>query len=125
MTRRAGLVATVMLLLSFLVGGMAGMVLEEALGLDWFDFLDEDTRAVDGRLLADLDLTDEQRGRVEEILDAQETRLEAYWEGRLPDMRAIVAESYEQIRAVLTAEQRQRFDARVRTMGLPQPREPD
>jgi Spy/CpxP family protein refolding chaperone len=114
-----------MLLLAFLVGGMAGMVVEEALGLDWFDFLDEDTRAADGRLLADLDLTDEQRDRVEEILDAQSARLEDYWEGRLPDMRAIVAESYEQIRGVLTPEQRQRFDARVRTTGLPQPREPD
>lgn len=125
MRRRPGVVAAVMLLLSFVVGGMAGMVLEEALGLDWFDFLDEDTREGDGRLLADLDLTEEQRDRVEEILGAQERRLEAYWESRLPDMRVVVAESYEEIRAVLTAEQRELFDARVRATGLPQPREPD
>lgn len=125
MKRRPGFVAAAMLALSFVVGGMAGMALEEALGLDWFDFLDEDARGADGRLLADLDLTDQQRDRVAEILDAQEERLEAYWESRLPDMRGVVAESYAQIRAVLTPEQRELFDARVRATGLPQPREPD
>jgi Spy/CpxP family protein refolding chaperone len=123
--RRPGVVAAVMLLLAFVVGGMAGMALEEALGLDWFDFLDEDARAADGRLLSDLELSETQRERVEEILDAQERRLEAYWESRLPDMRGVIAESYEQIRAVLNSEQRDRFDARVRELGLPQPREPD
>ena len=125
MRRRPGIVAAVMLLLSFVVGAMAGMVLEEALGLDWFDFLDEDARASDGRMLADLDLTERQREQVEEILDQQQRRLEAYWERRLPEIRQVVAESYQQIRAVLTDEQRELFDTRIRSSGLPPPREPD
>ena len=40
-------------------------------------------------------------------------------------MRLIVAASYEQIRDVLTDEQRERFDARVASRGIPLPRDPD
>jgi Spy/CpxP family protein refolding chaperone len=125
MRRRPALVAVVMLLLTFSVGGLAGMALEEALGLDWFDFLDEDNRPAEGRLLSDLDLSDEQRDQIEEIFDDQDDRLEDYWESRIPDMRGIVATSYEQIRTLLTPEQREIFDERIRAQGIPIPRGPD
>jgi hypothetical protein len=114
-----------MLLITFLVGGMTGMVIEEALGLDWFDFLDEDARAGNRSLLDGLALTREQQVRVDAILEQQEDHLEDYWEGRIPEMRRIVVDSYERIRHELTADQRRRFDERIRATGIPRPREPD
>lgn len=101
------------------------MALEEALGLDWFDFLDEDTQPDDGRLLAGLELSTSQRRQIEEILDAQEERLEEFWESRVPEMRPIVAPSYARIRGILTPEQRERFDERVRARGITVPGDPD
>ena len=125
MTRRPALVAAVMLALVFGVGGLTGMALEEGLGLDWFDFLDEDNEEVDDEILSGLELTEEQRARVDGILEAQEERLEDYWESRIPDMRGIVGISFQEIRAILTPEQREVFDRRVRERGLPVPRRPD
>ena len=48
---RTRLVAGGMIAIAFAVGGLAGMAVEESLGLDWFDFLDEDEvdRALPGR----------------------------------------------------------------------------
>lgn len=114
--RRPRAVAAVLLALTFATGGLAGMALEEALGLDWFDFLDEDARR-DDRLLAGIGLSGAQREEVERILDRQENRLEAYWSARLPEMQAIAAGSYDEIRAVLTPPQRAVFDRRVAAQG--------
>ena len=125
MIQRPALVATIMLVVVFAVGGLTGMALEEGLGLDWFDFLDEDNEEGGDQLLDGLQLTEAQEDRIEEILDAQEERLEEYWEARIPDMRAIVGSSYEEIRQVLTTEQREVFDRRIRDQGIPVPRRPD
>ena len=76
-------------------------------------------------MLADLGLSEGQQARVDEILDRRAARLEAYWERRLPEMRTLVAESYDEIRAVLDEAQRDRFDARIRQQGVPLPQEPD
>lgn len=119
--RRPRTVAALLLLLTFGIGGLTGMAVEEALGLDWFDFLDEDTRPEQSQLLAGLDLSSEQREQIEEILDAQEDRLEEFWESRLPEMRPIVVDSYDRIRGVLTPSQREAFDGRVRARGVTVP----
>lgn len=114
--RRPRVVAALLLALTFVSGGLAGMALEEAAGLDWFDFLDEDARR-DDRLLAGIDLTGAQREQVERILERQEDQLEEYWAARLPEMQAIAAGSYDGIRAVLTPGQRAVFDRRVDAQG--------
>jgi Spy/CpxP family protein refolding chaperone len=119
------MVAAAMLLLAFFVGSLAGMAVEEALGIDWFDFLDEDNRSAERALLTELDLSSEQRARIEEILERREARLEGYWEARIPEMRSLVAGSYEEVRAVLQPAQRERFDQRIRSQGIPLPEEPD
>lgn len=98
---------------SFAVGGLAGMAAEEALGLDWFDFLDEDAVPADERLFAGMSLTEGQRERIEDIRERREERLESYWEGRLPDIQRIADESYREMRQVLTPEQQPAFDRRV------------
>jgi Spy/CpxP family protein refolding chaperone len=120
--RRARIVAVLLLLLTFSVGAVGGMAVEEALGLDWFEFLDDDYRAND-RIVAGLDLTREQEERVEQILDRQEEQLEDYWKSRLPEIQSMLQASYAEIRVQLTPEQRVIFDRRVRKLKGRVPKE--
>ena len=113
MRHRARVVGALLLAATFLVGGMAGMAAEEALGLDWFDFLDEDAPPGDERLFSGMQLTAEQRRRLDEIRERREDRLEGYWESRLPEIQRIVGDSYGEMRAVLTPRQQPAFDRRV------------
>lgn len=116
MTRRPGTVAALLLALTFAVGALAGMALEEALGIDWFEFLDEDENDAGNGLLAGLNLTDAQRARAEQILEREEDRLEDYWEGRLPEIQELLRQTYAEIRAILDADQHLLFDQRVREL---------
>ena len=113
MRQGARAVGALLLAAAFLVGGLAGMAAEEALGLDWFDFLDEDAQPGEDRLFAGMGLTEAQERRIEEIRDRREDRLEAYWKGRLPDIQRIMGDSYDEMRQVLAPEQRAGFDRRV------------
>jgi Spy/CpxP family protein refolding chaperone len=106
-------IGALLLAATFLVGGLAGMAAEEALGLDWFDFLDEDAVPADERLFAGMDLTEAQRERIEDIRERREERLEAYWESRLPDIQRIMDDTYGEMRQVLTPQQQPAFDRRV------------
>lgn len=123
MRRGPKIVAASLLALSFLVGGLVGMALEEALGIDWFEFLDEDYDEEGDRLLAGLDLTRDQRARAEVILERQEDRLEGYWESRLPEIQRIMDEGYAEIRGILTPDQQGEFDQRVRALEGRMPEE--
>ena len=105
-----------MLLLTFVSGGLVGMALEEALGIDWFEFLDSDQDDKGRSLLAGLELSHEQRARAKEILDRQEERLEEYWKQRIPEIEGILGQSYAAIRAELDADQQAAFDKRVRKL---------
>jgi hypothetical protein len=116
MRQRARAVGILLLAATFTVGGLGGMALEEALGLDWFDFLDEDAQPAEEQLLAGLSLSAEQKGRIDGILDRREDRLEDYWEQRLPDIQSIMSDSYGEMRRVLTPEQQPAFDRRVRAL---------
>lgn len=116
MRGRTRAVAALLLAATFAVGGLAGMATEEALGLDWFDFLDEDAGPSEGQLFAGMALTRDQERRIDQILERREDRLEAYWEGRLPDIRRIMDESYGEMRAALTPGQQPAFDRRVRSL---------
>lgn len=121
---RAKWTATLMLSLTFAVGALSGMALEEAADIDWFDFLDDDESSVsDLRLMAGLDLTAEQRATVDRILERQEDELEDYWEERMPDVKGILGKSYSEIRVLLTPAQQTVFDQRVRELDGKVPEE--
>jgi hypothetical protein len=105
-----------LLLTTFSVGALTGMALEEALGIDWFEFLDDDTDEPEDSLLVGLELSREQRASAEEILERQEDRLEEYWEGRIPEIQGILQASYAEISGILTPEQRPAFERRVREL---------
>ena len=113
--KRAGGVAVLLLVITFGVGALSGMAIEEATGIDWFDFLDRDEQD-DVRVLTGLSLSADQHRDIERILDGQEDRLEDYWRTRMPEIRGILDSSYAEIRALLTSEQQARFDARIRDL---------
>ena len=117
MRSRTRLIAALLLTLAFAIGSLAGMAAEEAFGIDWFEFLDEDTDESEDRLLVGLDLDRAQRARAEEILERQEDRLEDYWERRLPEIQDLLRASYAELRAILRPEQQAVFDERVRELN--------
>ena len=117
MRKGSKLVAALLLGLTFTVGGLTGMALEEALGIDWFEFLDENAEQDDDRLLSGLELSPEQRERAEQILEREEDRLEDYWESRLPEIQGILGQTYAEIRAILTPEQQALLDRRIGELG--------
>ncbi len=124
--------AVLVLLAVFLVGGAAGWVAEEVADeIHWPgghdevktpDRADEDEPFDDDAeedLLETLSLSRSQLDSVDHLLDRREDRLEDYWEARLPDLQAIVDSSRNEIRAVLTPEQRGTYD---RWLGASQTR---
>ncbi|HEU0053700.1 MAG TPA: hypothetical protein VFQ39_11000 [Longimicrobium sp.] len=113
MRQPARLVGALLLAATFVVGGLVGMAAEEALGLDWFDFLDEDAGPSEERLFAGMALTAAQEREIDRIQERREETLEDYWEGRLPDLQRIMDGAYGEMRQVLTPEQRPAFDRRV------------
>jgi Spy/CpxP family protein refolding chaperone len=115
MRERSTLVALLLLLLTFSIGALTGMALEERLGIDWFEFLDEDSDD-SGGLLAGIDLSSDQRARIEAILERQEDSLEEYWETRLPEIQGFLQQTYSEISAILTDDQRAIFEDRVRDL---------
>jgi Spy/CpxP family protein refolding chaperone len=122
---RARAVGILLLAATFSVGALSGMAVEEAMGLDWFDFLDEDAAPSEDNLFAGMELTGAQRERIDDIRDRREDRLEAYWEGRVPEIRRIVDQSYGEMRAVLPPERHAEFDRRVRELRARTPAETD
>lgn len=116
--KRASTIAALMLSLTFVVGALAGMAVEEATGIDWFEFLDEASDDDDGpaELSAGLNLSSDQRTRVHAIVERQEDELEDYWKGRMPEIQGILAKTYAEIRSLLTPAQQQLFDRRVRDL---------
>ena len=125
MRNRARTVGILLLAATFSVGALGGMAVEEAMGLDWFDFLDEDAAPSEDRLFAGMPLTGAQQARIEEIRDRREDRLEAYWESRVPEIQRIVDQSYGEMRAVLPPERHDEFDRRVRELRARAPADRD
>lgn len=115
--------AVLVLLAVFLAGGAAGWMLEEVVEeIPWPDRHgegrtpdrpDEDEPFDDDAeedLLESLGLSRAQLDSVDHLLDRREDRLEAYWQSRLPDLQALVDSSRQEIRALLTPEQRAAYD---------------
>ena len=59
----------------------------------------------------DLDLTDEQKAKVQPIIDQTKPQIEAIHKEAMEKMRAIMESTGAQIRPLLTPEQQQKFDA--------------
>ena len=115
--------AVIVLLAVFLTGGVAGWLLEDVVDdVHWPgghsqgttpDRPDEDEPFDDDAeedFLESLGLGRAQLDSVDHLLDRREDRLEDYWKSRLPDLQSLVDSSRQEIRALLTPEQRAAYD---------------
>ena len=105
------IVAVIVVLLTFTAGVMVGvfashmMILHGGHGAPRFP-----TTAMVNRLDRRLDLTDEQRAQVEQIIRRHHTRIDGMWDGMRPRMRAEIDQANAEISRILTPEQRVKFE---------------
>jgi hypothetical protein len=115
--------AVILLLVVFLAGGAAGWLLEDVVDdIHWPgrqgeastpDRSDEDEPFDDDDeedFLESLGLSRAQLDSVDQLLEQREDRLEDYWRSRLPDLQVLVDSSRQEVRALLTPEQRAAYD---------------
>lgn len=115
--------AVLLLLAVFLAGGAAGWLLEDVVDdVHWpwsqskgttVERPDEDEPFDDDAeedFLETLGLSRVQLDSMDHLLDRREDRLEDYWKTRLPDLTALVDSSRQEIRSLLTTEQREAYD---------------
>jgi hypothetical protein len=115
--------AVILLLAVFLVGGAAGWLLEDVMDdIHWPggqtegstpDRHDDDEPFDDDaeeEFLESLGLSRGQLDSVDHLLDRREDRLEDYWKSRLPDLQSLVDSSRQEIRGLLTPDQREAYD---------------
>lgn len=115
----------VLALLTVFVAGLAGGGLLEDIvdDIDRPAFAAEDHDDGDDDLseetiLANLDLTPEQRANIERVFEAREARLESYWDTRLPDLEAVIDSTRGEIRSILTPEQLTIYDSQLTRLRL-------
>lgn len=120
--------AVLALLLVFAAGLGGGALLEDIVDeLDRPLFAADDSDDDDAgdlseeTVLAHLDLTAEQRERIERVFEAREDRLERYWDARLPELESVIDSSRDEIRAILTPAQRSTYDSQLARLRF-QPR---
>lgn len=116
-SRRSRLVGFALLMMTFLVGGLAGAAFTQVLNAR------EPTPApaatacsAHGRhretaLIEQLDLTPEQRARVDAILERRRAEAHAFWETEGKRLQTIVDSTRLEVSAVLTPAQQARYDA--------------
>lgn len=105
------IVAILVVLLTFTAGVMVGvfashmMILRGGHGAPLFP-----TKAMVNRLDRRLDLTDAQRVQVEQIIRRSHARIDGMWDDVRPRMRAEIDRANAEISAILTPEQRAKFE---------------
>lgn len=62
------------------------------------------------RLLDQVDLTEEQRARIDAIVERRREQTDRFWSEAGPELRSIMDATRAEIRAVLTPEQREAYD---------------
>lgn len=131
-TRRT---AILVLLAVLLVGITCGVVLEDFADDIVWPSLQADraaapkpraNRAMDGgaeeEYLESLGLSDAQNDAVERLLEVREDQLEAYWEGKLPEIEALIDSNRAAIRDLLTPDRRTAYDRWVARQREESPR---
>ena len=115
---RTRLLGMALLMATFVAGGLAGAAFDQVL-----EAREPDTAAAakaaecsrGGRhgaaaILDQLGLSAEQRAEIDRIMERRKAETEAFWDNEGARMREIVDSTREEIRAVLTPEQRAEYD---------------
>ena len=125
--RRARLTGLIVLLLTFMVGGLVGAATMQMLRADEMPAPRHGQPATPGSpdFLDRLGLTAEQRAQVDVILERRRAQMEEFWTTHRPALRSIADSARAELRGVLTpaqqaleeqfhAERRQHSDKRER-----------
>jgi Spy/CpxP family protein refolding chaperone len=104
--KRARVTGVAILALMFIIGALTGAATMRVVNADEVPMRVGPQRA-HPNLLERLDLTPEQRARIDGILERRRAEMEEFWEQHRPALRAITDSARSELRAVLTPEQRE------------------
>jgi Spy/CpxP family protein refolding chaperone len=102
--KRARVTGVLMLAVVFAAGALAGAATMRVVSADETHVMRSQKPAPD--LLDRLELTPEQRERVDVILERRRSEMEEFWDEHRPALRAIADSARAELRSVLTPEQR-------------------
>ncbi len=97
------------LAVTFVVGLLAGAAIMRAFDAG-DDRRDQDDDRRRGYVFEQLDLTDEQRARIDSVLEVRHAQVDAFWDSAGPRLREIVDSTRAGIKDVLTPEQRDEYE---------------
>jgi Spy/CpxP family protein refolding chaperone len=113
--RRTRLTGAVVLATVFVVGALSGAAIDRAVSgrqatsHDRAEQRDRQDRT-HHYVFEQLDLTQQQKTRIDSVLDVRRSQVTAFWDSAGPHWRAIVDSTKAGIRAVLTPEQRAEYE---------------
>ena len=110
---RVRLLGGLLLAVTFAAGMLGGAALNQTLTAGTPDRPADCTRPhaeSKGRILDQLDLTAEQRAKVDAILERRRSQTRRFWQHEGAGLRSMVDSTRAEIRNVLTPEQRERYD---------------
>ncbi|HEX6938895.1 MAG TPA: hypothetical protein VF158_05745 [Longimicrobiales bacterium] len=117
---RARLLGALLLAVVFVGGAFSGAVVDRMLASDPSPAAEPSGRdRGDGgddcgrrrrSTLDRIDLTPEQRARIDQVLERRRVQMDSFWVEARPQLRAIIDGAREEIRAVMTPEQRAEYD---------------
>lgn len=104
--KRARLTGMIVLALAFLVGSLTGAAAIRVADAETAPkLMRSKAKQPSPNLLERLELTSDQRVRVDAILERRRQEMEQFWEEHRPTLRAIADSARTELRAVLTPEQ--------------------
>jgi Spy/CpxP family protein refolding chaperone len=107
---KTAVIAAIVVVLAFVAGFAAGVVTDHLVMLRRGPGMPPMVaHAMAGRLDRHLDLTDEQRRKIEEILERRHGAMDRLWAEMHPRMRVEIDATNAEIERVLTPEQREKF----------------
>jgi Spy/CpxP family protein refolding chaperone len=104
--KRARLTGMILLAIVFLVGSLTGAAAMRVADTDNGPKLMRSKAKQPADLLERLELTADQRARVDVILERRREEMEQFWNVHRPTLQAIADSARSELRAVLTPEQR-------------------
>lgn len=113
------LAAVVLVLVTFASGFVAGIAADRLVLRKRDRIPPMATTMMARRLDRHLDLTDEQRAKVERILARRHDRMNALWTSIRPQLRREIDSTNDEIAGILTPEQRERFEKMKMHLGPP------
>jgi Spy/CpxP family protein refolding chaperone len=97
----------------FLVGGLAGAALDRVVATDTVKREAPESEGRRTHVIDQVEMTEDQRARIDAILDRRSERMKAAWAEISPRLEAITDSARHEIMQVLTPEQRAEYERRL------------